>query len=84
MEVQLTYTLILHILNADPVVGEVEELPGPSDTVVIINNPRMRDGKDVPYLEANVTTVLWPMLRVNFIELMPSGEEEEIITFIRE
>jgi len=80
----LTYTLILHILNADPVVGEVEELPGPSDTVVIINNPRMRDGKDVPYLAENVVTVVWPMDKLNFIEVLVSKEEEEIIGFVRE
>jgi hypothetical protein len=29
-------------------------------------------------------TVIWPLSRVNFIEVMPSGEEEEIITHVRE
>jgi len=80
----LTYTLILHILNADPVVGEVEELPDPSDNLVLINNPRMRDGKDVPYLAENVVTVLWPVDKLNFIEVLVSKDEEEIIGFVRE
>lgn len=80
----MTYTLILHIINADPVVGEVEELPEPSDSLVVINNPRMRDGKDVPYLAENVVTVFWPVDKLNFIEVMASKDEEEIIGFVRE
>jgi hypothetical protein len=64
--------------------GEVDVLPSPSDAMIIIKNPRRKDGKDLIYLEANVTTVIWPVLRINFIEVIPSVEEEEIITFVRE
>jgi len=77
-------TVLIHIMNDDPVLGEMDSLPTAQDAMVMVKNPRRKDGKDLPYLEANVTTVFWPLLRVNFIELMPSGEEEEIITFIRE
>ena len=77
-------TVLIHIMNDDPVLGEMDSMPTAQDSMLIVKNPRRKDGKDLPYLEANVTTVLWPLLRVNFIELMPSGEEEEIITFIRE
>ncbi len=77
-------SLVLHIANEDPVVGEVDALPSPSDILVIIKNPRKRDGKDLNYLEPNVTTVIWPMNRINFIEVLPTSEEEEIITFVRE
>jgi len=31
-----------------------------------------------------VSVVIFPMHRINFIELMPTGEEEEIISFVRE
>ncbi|MFZ6021605.1 MAG: hypothetical protein ACOYXO_18565 [Chloroflexota bacterium] len=77
-------TLILHIVNEDPVVGEVDTLPSPADNLVILKNPRKRDGKDLHYLEPNVTMVMWPMSRVTFIEVLPTSEEEEIITFVRE
>lgn len=77
-------TILLHINNEDPVLGEVDNLPAPTDLLVIVKNPRRRDGKDLPYLEANVSVVMWPTNRVNFIEIIPTGEEEEIITFIRE
>ncbi len=77
-------TLILHIVNEDPVVGEVDNLPSPADNLVILKNPRKRDGKDLHYLEPNVTTVVWPVSRITFIEVLPTSEEEEIITFVRE
>jgi len=78
------HTVLLHITNEDPVLGEVEALPSPSDMLVIVKNPRRRDGKDLPYLEANVSTAIWPVTRINFIELIPSLEEDEIISFVRE
>lgn len=77
-------TLLIHILNDDPVVGEVDELPAPGDSLILVKNPRRRDGKDLHYLETNVTSVYWPVSRLVFIEIMPSGEEEEIIGFVRE
>ena len=78
------YTLILHVQNADPVVGEAEEMPKANDSMVIITNPRMRDGKDVPYIAENAMTVLWPIDKIHFIEILSSKEEEEIIGFVRE
>jgi hypothetical protein len=77
-------TIILHFLNEDPVLCEIEKLPTETDTLVHVKSPRRRDGKDLLYLEANVTEVIWPLARVNFIEIIPSGEEEEIISFVRE
>ncbi|MDO9122673.1 MAG: hypothetical protein Q7U31_12850 [Anaerolineaceae bacterium] len=76
--------IILHMLNEDPVVCEVEELPQKNDTILLVHNPRRRDGKDLSYLEANVNSVIWPMARVSFIEVMPGSEDEKIVSFVRE
>lgn len=77
-------SVILHIANEDPIVGEMDEMPAPSDQIVVVKNPRRRDGKDISYLNGNVSTVVWPMIRINFIEIMSDGDEEEIITHVRE
>lgn len=77
-------TILIHIQNEDPVLGEVDELPAPGDTLLMVKNPRRKDGKDLHYLDANVVSVLWPVARINYIEIMPTGEEEEIIGFVRE
>ena len=77
-------TVLIHIMNEDPVMGEVENLPEPEDQIIKIRNPRRRDGKDVHYLQANVTEVIWPLSRVSFIEIIPGDQEDEIIGFVRE
>lgn len=76
--------VILHISNEEPILGDIEEMPKPGDSVLVLNNPRKRDGKDIPYLAADVTTVIWPWEKVNFLEIMPAEAEEEIIGFVRE
>jgi hypothetical protein len=77
-------TILVHIMNEDPILGEVEALPTTTDNTILIKNPRRRDGKDLPNLQANVDRVIWPMVRVAFIEIMPGEEEERIIGFVRE
>ncbi len=80
----MAYSILLHLPNEEAVIGEVEELPKPTDTVLLVSNPRRRDGKDLHYLESNVTSVIWPMHRIAFIEILPGEEEERIIGFVRE
>ncbi len=77
-------TILIHVNNEDSVVGEVDQLPATTDTFVMIKNPRRRDGKDITNLEANVTTIMLPVNRINLIEILPTGEEEQIIGFVRE
>ena len=76
--------VILHISGEEPIIAEIEEMPTPTDTLLIVNNPRKRDGKDLAYLATDVTTVIWPWDKINFLEVMPSEAEEEIIGFVRE
>jgi hypothetical protein len=80
----MPYSLVIHIASEDPIIGEVDELPKPSDNILIINNPRRRDGKDIHYIQSNVVSVIWPVEKINFIEVLPSEEEERIIGFVRE
>lgn len=78
------YTVIVHISNEDPVMGEIENLPGATDSIVTLKNPRRKDGKDIKTIEANVSVVIFPMDKLNYIEVVSSESEEEIITFVRE
>ncbi len=77
-------TVLVHLQGEDAIVGEVEEIPTPTDASITVNNPRKRDGKDLSYVQGNVVTVIWPMHRINFIEIMPTSEEEKLIGFVRE
>ena len=80
----MPYTVMIHVLNEDAVVGEVEKLPEATDQVIIVSNVRRRDGRDVSYVLPEVNTVVFPWARVHCVEIMPSDAEEEIVSFIRE
>jgi hypothetical protein len=80
----MPYTVILHIVGEPSIVGEVEDLPKPTDTLMVVSNPRLRDGKDLHYLEHNVTKVIWPVEKLSLIEVLESEEEENLIGFVRE
>ena len=80
----MAYTVVIHLPNEDPICGELDQLPAAGDTIVIVHNPRRRDGKDVHYLSNDIITVIWPINQISFIEVMPGEGEERIIGFVRE
>jgi hypothetical protein len=80
----MAYSVILHIAGESSVLGEIDELPKPADTLVTVSNPRLRDGKDIHYLEHNVVKVMWPINKLTLIEILESEEEESLIGFVRE
>ena len=81
----MSFSVVIHIQNAEPILGEVDELPAPSDNIITVHNPRRKDGKEINYIEEQVSTVIWPLEKISFIEILPSQEaEEEIIGFVRE
>jgi hypothetical protein len=75
---------IVHIANEDPILCELEATPEAGDQVVTLFNPRRRDGKDLHYLEEDVSKMIVPWHRINFIQLLPSADVEEVIGFVRE
>jgi hypothetical protein len=76
-------TVIVHVMGEDPFVAEVEELPKPSDQLLTLLNPRRRDNKPLHYLERETISMVMPMHRINFVEIMPSQETEEVDLFFR-
>ena len=80
----MAHSVILHISGEPSILGEIEELPKLTDTLIIVSNPRLRDGKDIHYLEQNVVKVIWPMNQITLIEVLESEEEENLIGFVRE
>ena len=77
-------TILIHLANDEPILAEVEKLPDVVDQAIYCVNPRKRDGKDLHYVMGEVQTIIVPWWRINFIEIMPSGDEEEIVAFYRD
>ncbi len=80
----MPYTVLIHVLNEEAVVGEVDELPAPADQVLIVNHVRHRDGRQLSYVLPETDTVIYPWIRIHCLEIMPGEEKEEIVSFIRE
>ena len=80
----MSTTVIVHIQSAEPMVAEIDEMPNLQDTILKLNNPRQRDGKDLIFLEHNVVTVYWPWSEISFLEILPGETAEEVVSFIRE
>jgi hypothetical protein len=79
----MPHSVILHIMGETAILGEVEELPKPTDNIIVVSNPRQRDGKDLHYIDNNVVRVIWPIAKVSFIEILEDAEDEKIIGFVR-
>jgi len=71
------YTLLLHVANSEPIKVDVDELPEPVDQIIIAKNPRERSDKELTIFDDGVTTVIFPMWRINYIQVLP-GDEDEI------
>jgi hypothetical protein len=77
--------VIIHVVGEDPIYGEVEELPKPTDQFLEFTNPRRRDGKPVAYVTHGAKLFLYPWHRLSFVEVMTTEDErEEAIEFFRE
>ncbi|TVR22245.1 MAG: hypothetical protein EA396_06140 [Anaerolineaceae bacterium] len=70
------HTVLVHIADSEPIKAEVDELPSPQDVTVLCRNPRQRTDKDLGMLDEGVTTVIFPMHRVNYIQVLPRPDEE--------
>ncbi|MBI3287404.1 MAG: hypothetical protein HYZ68_05080 [Chloroflexi bacterium] len=84
--------VIIHPLNEDSYVGEIEALPGPGETFLKVSSPHKPDGKPLTRLNYGVNTILVPLHRINFIELLeeatglpgPQAAKMEEKEFVRE
>ncbi|MCX2726126.1 hypothetical protein OO015_01235 [Thermomicrobium sp. 4228-Ro] len=78
--------VIVHVLNDDPFIAELETLPDPRDHYLKLKHPRRRDGKRLPTLTDSVTTILFPWQRITFIELLdePEPQPEGLLTIFRD
>ena len=81
----MAITVIVHVMNQDAFVAEIDEIPEPTAAFLTFTNPRGRDGKSLAYIEREATRLLIPWHRISFVETMPSEEDQvEIESFFRD
>jgi len=69
-------TLLLHISNAEPIKIDVDDMPSPTDIMIVGRNPRDRKDKEVEWLDEGVTTVMLPWSRISLIQVMPDPDAQ--------
>ena len=81
----MSYTVILHLPNEDPILAELDELPKPTDMFLTVSNMRKRDGARLHNVDQEAEKFIYPWSRINFIEVLPSeAERAKIMKFFRE
>ncbi|HEY8445619.1 MAG TPA: hypothetical protein VIL01_00780 [Thermomicrobiales bacterium] len=63
-------TAIVHIQGEDAILGELDDLPDPTHSYVVLRNIRKKDGKPVSYISDDATAFLYSWHRISFIELL--------------
>ena len=76
--------VILHLMNEDPIVAEMETLPEATHLNIRVTNPRRRDGRALHYVTEGASSFIFPMSRVTFIEVMELEKAEEVVEFFRD
>jgi len=80
----MSMEVIIHVLNEDPILAEMETMPDPTHQSIVITNPRRRDGRPLHYVTEGARTFIFPWSRITFVEIMESEEAKEIVEFFRE
>jgi hypothetical protein len=60
---------IVHLLNEQPVVVDLLEMPTPTDAGLLCTNVRTLDGKKPIFIDAMDSTFFFPYLNVRFVEM---------------
>ncbi len=80
----MSISVILHIMGEDPIRGEIEEIPAPTDAFVRVTNVRRVDGKEVANIDPKADSIIYPWHRLTFVELMASEKDlGEVVGFFR-
>jgi len=81
----MAFRITVHVLNEEPFVAEMEELPNPTASYITFTNPRTREGRPVPWQSNGATGFLFPWARVTYLEIMVRAEDaNEIEKFYRD
>lgn len=71
------YTVMVHLSGSEPVKLDIDELPKPSDTILIGKNPRDNVDREVHWVDENVRMVIVPWWRINYVQVLPSQDDQE-------
>ena len=69
--------VIVHVTNEEAFVAEMEEMPPPGASYIVITNPRSRENKHLQWAINGAVRFIFPLARISFIEVMMSEQDRE-------
>ena len=69
--------VIVHVINEEAFVAEMEDMPPVGASFIVISNPRSRENKSLQWAMSGAIRFIFPMNRIAFIELMMSEQDRE-------
>lgn len=67
--------VIVHLLNEQPIIVDLLEMPKPSDAGLVCTNVRTLDGRQPIFVDRGDSTFFFPYLNVRFIEILRDRSE---------
>jgi hypothetical protein len=80
---------VIHIINEQPLLADLYELPSPTDVGLRCTNLRTMDGRRPIFVDRSESVFIFPYLHIRFVEVPPSdvglvadggGEAESMLT----
>ncbi|HET9347208.1 MAG TPA: hypothetical protein VFO05_16065 [Candidatus Limnocylindrales bacterium] len=63
---------VVHLLNEQPLLADLFEMPKPLDQGLLCTNLRTMDGKRPVFVDRLESTFFFPYLHIRFIEILPA------------
>lgn len=64
---------VLHIMNEQPMLADLFEMPMPGDVVLRCTNLRTMNGKRPVFVDDSMSVFFFPYLHLRFVELLPAS-----------
>jgi hypothetical protein len=64
---------VLHLLNEQPLLCDLFELPNPADVALRCTNLRTMDGKRPIFIDDSASAFVFPYLHIRFVEVPPAA-----------
>ena len=69
--------VIVHLIGDEPFLADMDALPDPHQTYLLLRNIRKRDGKELAYVTEGATAFIYPWTKISFVEAM--GEVPDLV-----
>lgn len=69
--------VIVHVVNEEAFIAEMEEMPVQGASYIVIANPRSRENRTLQWAASGAVRYLFPLARISFIEIMMSESDRE-------